>query len=170
LIFFDEPTVAVDPQSRNSILEGIKSFNRDGATIVYTRHYMEEVEEIGTRIMIMDHGQTLASGTNNELKAMIGTGEKVQIEILEVEGGTDREPVDGQGRSSLQKIFRGLPFVQKAYFDGKTLEISCASGNNNLNHILEILQKHNVSFGRVYSEPPTLNDVFLELTGTELRD
>jgi ABC-2 type transport system ATP-binding protein len=170
LIFFDEPTVAVDPQSRNSILEGIKSFNRDGATIVYTSHYMEEVEEIGTRIMIMDHGQTLASGTNNELKAMIGMGEKVQIEILESEGGADREPADGQGRSSLQKIFRGLPFVQKAHFDGKTLEISCASSNNNLNHILEILQKHNVSFGRVYSEPPTLNDVFLELTGTELRD
>ena len=57
LIFFDEPTVAVDPQSRNAILEGIQNMNRQGSTVVYTSHYMEEVEEICTRIMIMDHGQ-----------------------------------------------------------------------------------------------------------------
>ena len=76
LIFFDEPTVAVDPQSRNAILEGIQNMNRQGSTVVYTSHYMEEVEEICTRIMIMDHGQALATGTNAELKAMIGTGEK----------------------------------------------------------------------------------------------
>ncbi|MEG0759739.1 MAG: ABC transporter ATP-binding protein, partial [Raoultibacter sp.] len=81
LIFFDEPTVAVDPQSRNSILEGIQRLNREGSTIIYTSHYMEEVEEICTRIMIMDHGQTLACGTNNELKSMIGTGEKMEIEV-----------------------------------------------------------------------------------------
>ena len=80
LIFFDEPTVAVDPQSRNSILEGILRLNAQGSTIVYTSHYMEEVEEICTRIMIMDHGQALATGTNAELKAMIGTGEKIQID------------------------------------------------------------------------------------------
>ena len=80
LIFFDEPTVAVDPQSRNAILEGIQNMNRQGSTVVYTSHYMEEVEEICTRIMIMDHGQALATGTNAELKAMIGTGEKIQVD------------------------------------------------------------------------------------------
>jgi ABC-2 type transport system ATP-binding protein len=79
LIFFDEPTVAVDPQSRNSILEGILRLNREGSTIIYTSHYMEEVEEICSRIMIMDHGRILANGTNDELKAMIGTREKVEV-------------------------------------------------------------------------------------------
>ncbi|MCL2379363.1 MAG: ABC transporter ATP-binding protein [Coriobacteriia bacterium] len=98
LIFFDEPTVAVDPQSRNSILEGIQQLNRDGSTIVYTSHYMEEVEEICTRIVIMDNGRTIANGSSSELKGMIGGEKKVII------------------------------------------------------------------------QEPTLNDVFLELTGTELRD
>jgi ABC-2 type transport system ATP-binding protein len=157
LIFFDEPTVAVDPQSRNSILEGIKNFQRDGATIVYTSHYMEEVEEIGTRIMIMDHGRAVATGTNNELKAMIGTGEKIEIEVALLED------------KALAAV-KNLSFVQKAAYDGKTLEITCASGNSNLGNVLDLLHQQSVGFGRVYSEPPTLNDVFLELTGTELRD
>jgi ABC-2 type transport system ATP-binding protein len=67
-------------------------------------------------------------------------------------------------------VIKSLSFVQKATYDGKILEIYNAGGSNNLGRTLDILQKHNVSFGRVYSEPPTLNDVFLELTGTELRD
>lgn len=68
LIFFDEPTVAVDPQSRNKILEGIQKLNEEGATIVYTTHYMEEAEQICTRIAIMDKGQQIAIGTKDELK------------------------------------------------------------------------------------------------------
>lgn len=71
LIFMDEPTVAVDPQSRNSILEGIRELNRQGATIIYTSHYMEEVEQLCTRIMIMDKGRAIVSGTSEELKSMI---------------------------------------------------------------------------------------------------
>jgi len=157
LIFFDEPTVAVDPQSRNSILEGIQRLNREGASVVYTSHYMEEVEEICTRIMIMDHGRPLACGTNNELKAMIGTGEKIQVEAFNI------------GDTSLEAI-KALPLAQRASYDGKTLEVLCASGSHNLSDILHILQKNEISFGRVYSEPPTLNDVFLEHTGTQLRD
>lgn len=68
LIFFDEPTVAVDPQSRNKILEGIVELNKKGATIIYTSHYMEEVEQICSRILIMDKGQKVALGTKEELK------------------------------------------------------------------------------------------------------
>lgn len=157
LIFFDEPTVAVDPQSRNSILEGILRLNAQGATVVYTSHYMEEVEQICSRIMIMDHGQTLACGTNAGLKAMVGTGEKIQIEIL------DLPP------AILEKI-RDLPCVQRATYDDSMLQAFCNNGAHNLGNILEILQQHGIAFGRVYSEPPTLNDVFLEITGKELRD
>ena len=157
LIFLDEPTVAVDPQSRNAILEGILRLNREGSTIVYTSHYMEEVEEICSRIMIMDHGRVLASGTNNELKAMIGTGEKIQVEAPELPDAVLDE-------------LRRIATVQQASYDGKTLEVRCASGAHNLSTVLDALHSHQIAFGRVYSEPPTLNDVFLEMTGTGLRD
>ncbi|MCL1798627.1 MAG: ABC transporter ATP-binding protein [Eggerthellaceae bacterium] len=157
LIFLDEPTVAVDPQSRNAILEGIRSLNRDGSTVVYTSHYMEEVEEICTRIMIMDHGQVLACGTNNELKTMVGTGEKIQVEVIDLP-------------DKAFEAIKALSCTQRAGYDGKTLEVFCTSGAQNLSTVLQTLQQEGLSFGRVYSEPPTLNDVFLELTGTELRD
>ena len=81
LIIFDEPTVAVDPQSRNAILEGIRKINKDGATIIYTSHYMEEVEELCTRIVIMDHGRNVASGTAKELKSSLVNRETIRIGI-----------------------------------------------------------------------------------------
>ncbi|MBC5583545.1 ABC transporter ATP-binding protein [Eggerthella guodeyinii] len=157
LIFFDEPTVAVDPQSRNAILEGIQEMNRQGSTVVYTSHYMEEVEEICTRIMIMDHGKALATGTNAELKAMIGTGEKIQIDAPELD------------EAALAHL-DALPHVTRALYREGTLELACQNGTHNLSDVLAVLQRDGVQFGRIYAEPPTLNDVFLEITGTELRD
>lgn len=157
LIFLDEPTVAVDPQSRNRILEGIQTLNRNGATIVYTSHYMEEVEQICTRLAIMDAGRTIAVGTADQLKQMIKKSEKITIELSSV---TDAQ---------LNQI-RSLPHVYSAEFEGGHLNINCSGGTHNLIHVLEYLQEQNISFGRVYSELPTLNDVFLEVTGRELRD
>ncbi len=157
LIFFDEPTVAVDPQSRNSILEGIQRLNAEGATIVYTSHYMEEVEQICTRIMIMDRGESLAAGTKDDLVRMVSTGEKVEIEAPDLPDGT----IDALG---------GLQFVRRVSHDGTTIHLLCDNGPHNLANILGVLQERGVVFGRVYSEPPTLNDVFLEITGKELRD
>ena len=91
LIFFDEPTVAVDPQSRNAILEGICRLRDEGATVVYTSHYMEEVEQICSRIMIMDGGRVLAQGTNDELKRMIQMGEQiVTVEVGAVPSAAPR--------------------------------------------------------------------------------
>ena len=162
LIFLDEPTVAVDPQSRNRILEGILELNRAGSTIVYTSHYMEEVEQICTQIMVMDHGRAIAQGTNDELKAMIGTGEKIRVEVGELE--------DTAAAEGLLDALRALPHVLRASLEHGTLAIGCSPGAHNLTDVLEILRAHGVPFARVYSEPPTLNDVFLELTGTELRD
>ena len=85
LIIMDEPTVAVDPQSRNKILEGIQTLNHQGSTIIYTSHYMEEVEQICTRIAIMDHGRVIAQGTKEELKQMIKTGETITVEAIALE-------------------------------------------------------------------------------------
>ena len=157
LIFFDEPTVAVDPQSRNAILEGIQKMNRQGSTVVYTSHYMEEVEEICTRIMIMDAGRALATGTNDELKAMIGTGERIRVEV---------DACDDEALAAL----RALPCVLGASFDGTMLEADCGNGAHNVADVLGVLAARGVATGRIYAEPPTLNDVFLEITGTELRD
>ena len=84
LIIFDEPTVAVDPQSRNKILEGIQKLNSEGATVIYTSHYMEEVEQICTRIAIIDKGRSIAVGTKDELKKMIHNTETIKIEVMEL--------------------------------------------------------------------------------------
>ena len=157
LIFFDEPTVAVDPQSRNSILEGILRLNAQGSTIVYTSHYMEEVEDICTRIMIMDAGRALATGTNDELKAMIGTGERIRVEV---------DACDDEALAAL----RALPCVLGASFDGTMLEADCGNGAHNVADVLGVLAARGVATGRIYAEPPTLNDVFLEITGKALRD
>lgn len=157
LVFFDEPTVAVDPQSRNAILEGILRLNAQGSTIVYTSHYMEEVEEICTRIMIMDQGRALATGTNDELKAMIGTGERIRAEV------------DAAPDAALAAL-RALPCVVGVSFDGGTLEAACGNGGHNVADVLGVLAAQGVATGRIYAEPPTLNDVFLEITGKELRD
>lgn len=158
LIFLDEPTVAVDPQSRNNILEGIAQLNREGATIVYTSHYMEEVEQLCTRIAIMDKGRTLATGTKEELKAMINRGETVRIDL------------EGQPGEIVAKL-RELPAVASATLEDHRLVVRCkAGGQHNLVAILDALRQWDVAFGRVFSELPTLNDVFLEITGKELRD
>lgn len=157
LIFLDEPTVAVDPQSRNRILEGILELNRQGATIVYTSHYMEEVEQICTRIAIMDKGKNLATGTTDELKQMIKKKEIISIEILDI---SDEDIL----------ALKELTNVYDVTYENHKLTILCSNGKHNLIHILDYLQTKNLSFGRVYSELPTLNDVFLEMTGKELRD
>ena len=157
LIFLDEPTVAVDPQSRNRILEGILELNRQGATIVYTSHYMEEVEQICTRIAIMDKGKNLATGTTDELKQMIKKKEIISIEILDI---SDEDIL----------ALKELKNVYDVTYEIHKLTILCSNGKHNLIHILDYLQTKNLSFGRVYSELPTLNDVFLEMTGKELRD
>lgn len=157
LIFLDEPTVAVDPQSRNRILEGILELNRQGATIVYTSHYMEEVEQICTRIAIIDKGKNLATGTTDELKQMIKKKEIISIEILDI---SDEDIL----------ALKELKNVYDVTYENHKLTILCSNGKHNLIHILDYLQTKNLSFGRVYSELPTLNDVFLEMTGKELRD
>ena len=157
LIFFDEPTVAVDPQSRNNILDGIKKLRDDGATIVYTTHYMEEVEILCDRIVIIDKGKMLASGTCDELKELANIEEKITVEVNELKDNV------------LSKLM-SISNVDEATYNGNILLIKFKKGKNNLVEVMEFLKNEKVKYEKIFSERPTLNDVFLELTGKDLRD
>ncbi len=157
LIFLDEPTVAVDPQSRNNILDGIKKLRHNGATIVYTTHYMEEVEMLCDRVIILDKGKILATGTTDELKELAKIEEKISIEINDLD------------INYIDKI-KELKNVDDVKYSSNILLVTYKKGKNNLVEIMEYLKKNNIKYNKIYSERPTLNDVFLELTGKELRD
>ncbi len=157
LIILDEPTVGVDPQSRNKILEGIQKLNREGATIIYTSHYMEEVEQICSRICILDNGSIIASGTKEELKSMIDMGEKVNVEVFDF-------------REDALIGIKKLPNILSVNFKDGKISVKFNKGSNNLIILLDYLKEQETKIGKFYFELPTLNDVFLELTGKELRD
>lgn len=157
LIFLDEPTVAVDPQSRNNILDGIKKLRDDGATIVYTTHYMEEVEIICDRIIILDKGKVLATGTSDELKELAKIEEKITVQI----NGLDQNYIDE---------VKEMENVDEVNYTSDLLLVTYRKGKNNLVELMEYLKDKNIKYNKIYSERPTLNDVFLELTGKELRD
>ncbi|MCI8348173.1 MAG: ABC transporter ATP-binding protein [Firmicutes bacterium] len=157
LIFLDEPTVAVDPQSRNNILDGIKKLRDDGATIVYTTHYMEEVEIICDRIIILDKGKILAQGTSDELKKNAKIEEKITVEVA------------GMEEDNIETI-RQFENVENVSFDSNVLIVTYKKGENNLGELIDYLRNNKIKYDKIFSERPTLNDVFLELTGKELRD
>lgn len=157
LIFLDEPTVAVDPQSRNNILEGIETLRKNGATIVYTTHYMEEVELLCDRVIILDKGKVIASGTPNELKELANMEEKITVEIEKIT------------TNQLEEI-RKLKYVDEVYYHHSNLIVIYRKGKHNLLTLIDYFKKENILYDKIYSERPTLNDVFLELTGKELRD
>ncbi len=157
LIFLDEPTVAVDPQSRNNILDGIKKLRDNGATILYTTHYMEEVEIICDRVIILDKGEILAEGTTDKLKELAKIEEKVTVEINNLQ------------EEYINKI-KNLENVDEVTYNGNILLVTYKKGKNNLVEFIDYLKKESIKYNKIYSERPTLNDVFLELTGKELRD
>lgn len=157
LIILDEPTVAVDPQSRNSILDGIRVLRDRGATILYTTHYMEEVEILCDRIIILDKGKVIASGTTEQLKGLASIEEKVTVEVKKLTA------------AQLEKI-RALPHVEKAEYHQNQLVVTYGEGDGSMRALLDFLSGESLRYNRIYSERPTLNDVFLELTGKELRD
>lgn len=157
LIFLDEPTVAVDPQSRNNILEGIKKLRDNGATIVYTTHYMEEAEILCDRIIILDKGKILASGTASDLKELSDIDEKITVEISEID-------------ESILNQINDLNNIDDYTYEMNLLTVKYKKGKNNLGELINFLNKNNVTYNKIFSERPTLNDVFLSLTGKELRD
>lgn len=157
LIFLDEPTVAVDAQSRNFILDGIKKLNEAGSTIIYTTHYLEEAEILCNRIIIMDKGKALVSGTNEELKSMISTTEIIVAEIT------------NSSNSVIEELMK-IPHVIDINKKEDEFIIKFENGSNNLQNLIEFISNNKLAYSKLYSQLPTLNDVFLELTGKELRD
>lgn len=157
LIFLDEPTVAVDPQSRNNILDGIKRLRDAGASILYTTHYMEEVEELCDRIIILDKGKIIASGTSDELKQLCNIEEKITVDSSNI-------------NESIINDINQLKNVDSVSYRDNILCITYKKGKNNLEEIMNYLKSNKIVYNKIFSERPTLNDVFLELTGKELRD
>lgn len=157
LVFIDEPTYSVDPQSRNKILECIKTLNQLGVTILYSSHYMEEIELLCDRIAMINKGKLVACGSTDELKDMISLGEKITVEAFHL------------SENQIEDMKR-LPNVASAIYEDNKLRISSKKGKNNLIYILDYLQKNEIQFGKIYTEMPTLNDVFLEITGKGLQD
>lgn len=157
LIFLDEPTVAVDPQSRNNILDGIKKLRDEGATIVYTTHYMEEVEIICDRIIILDKGKIIAKGTTDELKTLAKLEEKITVEVKNIS-------------EEILKEIKEFKTVLDLNYQGNVLVVVYKKGKDNLGELIDYLHEKKVAYSKIFSERPTLNDVFLKLTGKDLRD
>lgn len=153
----DEPTVGIDPQSRNHILQSVKQLNSMGCTIIYTSHYMEEVEEICSRIGIIDHGKLIAEGTNDQLKSTITEVSNYLITVSSTKEIREEELKTIQG-------------VISTSIKGNNIGISSWKRNNNLNDILAYLMRKNVQINNIQSKIPDLETVFLNLTGRNLRD
>lgn len=157
LIFLDEPTVAVDPQSRNNILDGIKALRDKGATILYTTHYMEEAEILCDEIIILDKGKIIAQGDCDALKSLAKIEEKITVETNEIK------------EEHIKELMRKRSVFELTY-NNNLLTIKYNKGKNNLEELISYLKENKIKYNRIFSERPTLNDVFLELTGKELRD
>ena len=157
LIILDEPTVAVDPQSRNNILEGIKKLRDQEKTIIYTTHYMEEVEQLCDRLTIMDRGKVLITGSSEEIKAMSTVGEVVRVETYDIS-------------EEVLKQINSLNDIQEVQYKEGELLVRFAKGDNHVLPLIHLLETHQVNIMNLSVQKPTLNDVFLEITGKELRD
>lgn len=155
-LIMDEPTVGIDPQSRNHILESVKKIAKQGTTVLYTSHYMEEVQAICNRISIMDAGRVIAEGTLDELVGKIQHEDKTLFTAV-------------QFSDSLTEELRAIAGIKNVTLKGNAYEVISTAGSGNLNRIIEIAQRHG-GVTDVSVVKPTLEDVFLTLTGKSLRD
>ncbi|WP_339323161.1 ABC transporter ATP-binding protein [Paenibacillus sp. FSL W8-0194] len=157
LIIMDEPTVGIDPQSRNYILTSVRKLNESGCTIIYTSHYMEEVEEICSRIAIVDHGKIIAEGTKEQLKSTITDVKDIRIELKSVQG------MEGE-------LLKPVPGVRTVLQEENVIRVHSDAAVDNLNRILKQLMDAGKEIRSVEEQEPNLETVFLTLTGRNLRD
>lgn len=157
LIIMDEPTVGIDAQSRNHILNSIKKLNEQGTTIIYTSHYMEEVEEICTRIGIIDHGQIIAQGTNEELKNIVSDKTTLNLEVENTSNINTNE-------------LKSINGVTEVNIKENQIIINSVKEINNLDKIINYLTNNKVKIKNIGYKEIDLETVFLSLTGRKLRD
>lgn len=157
LILFDEPTVGVDPQSRNHILNAIKTLNKEGSTIIYTSHYMEEVEAICSRVVIIDKGKVIANGTIKELESFVKSEQIINIAV---------ENANFTIIDDIKKIYG----VNDCTINNNILTIISKYGHENIPQIIETISKTNNRILQISMEKANLEDLFLTLTGRTLRD
>lgn len=157
VLILDEPTVGVDPQSRNHIFSFVKNICKEwGTTIVYTSHYMEEVEELCKRVFIMDLGKEISYGEKGDIKSSVFSNNKVLIETQNINAKTIMELKDIKG---IMKV------------TDKNEEVSLTINSEfKLAKVLSLLEKNNIDIKKISYEEPKLEDVFLSLTGKNLRD
>jgi ABC-2 type transport system ATP-binding protein len=158
LLILDEPTVGVDPQSRNSILETLKELNRQGMTLLYTSHYMEEVQFLCTHIAIIDHGKVIADGTQHDLRLQAGNKDIISVQLV-------READVG-----LRDRLAALPGVDTVELRDKTVRIATNQGRSLLARVISMLDDAACPVSTIDVKEPNLEDLFLSLTGTSLRD
>lgn len=158
LLIMDEPTVGIDPQSRNHILETVKKLNEKGMTVIYTSHYMEEVEYLCERIAIVDHGKVIALGTKRELCNRLADGFIVRLQL------------NRYSTELLQKL-KALPVVERIIFDedNSTIDIGL-NGGEAIGTVVSVVVENNAQILKLEVQEPNLEALFLQLTGRSLRD
>ncbi len=159
LLMLDEPTVGVDPQSRTNILDTVKQLNRAGLTVLYTSHYMEEVEFLCDRIAIMDLGQIIAMGTEKELRFQVGERDLIRISTHATQLGM-----------ALPAALRALPEVDDLRIHDDHVEVLTPAGRRLLPQIVTQFVQYEVPILAIEVKEPNLESLFLQLTGKALRD
>jgi ABC-2 type transport system ATP-binding protein len=157
VVLMDEPTVGIDPQARLNILEAVKQVAAAGTTVIYTTHYLEEVESLCDRIAIMDHGRILAEGTLDQLKSRVGGRD-----VVTVRGTFDAAAV-------LPRL-DSLPGVQVTSAEAGRLVLSVEGSGRGAVDLLGRVLADGLPIDGISIQPPSLNTLFLNLTGRELRD
>jgi ABC-2 type transport system ATP-binding protein len=159
LLFMDEPTVGIDPQSRRAILDTVKALNQQGVTVLYTTHYMEEAQELSHRVGIIDHGQMIALGTQKELTQQVGQRDTLRLNVGEA-----------QSAAQLANALRSLPGVIHADASDHEVVVMVPSAADVLAAVVTRANEIGVKLRSVDIEEPNLEAVFLNLTGRALRD
>ncbi|MDK2564666.1 ABC transporter ATP-binding protein [Romboutsia sedimentorum] len=157
ILILDEPTVGIDPQSRNHIMKSIQTLNKNGCTIIYTTHYMEEVETLCNNIVIIDKGKVIANGDKNSLKAIISDKNKFEVLVDDVTYINKNELLEIVGVDSIE-------------FKENKIYVSLDRELSSLNEFILYLSSKNIKILDIKSKIVTLEDVFLNLTGRTLRD